>query len=206
MLLALTQWLAQDVRTFSVFNYITLRAVLAAMTALFITFMLGPYMIRKLTAYKIGQSVRSDGPQTHLIKAGTPTMGGALILVAVGITTLLWGDLHNHYIWVVLLSTLGFGAIGWVDDYRKVVHRNPKGLSARAKMAGQSVLALIVGVYLLQHATTPAHTELIVPFFKTVAIPMAGFAFLLLCYLVIVGSSNAVNLTDGLDGLPLPPA
>ena len=205
MLLALTQWLAQDVRTFSVFNYITLRAVLAAMTALFITFMLGPYMIRKLTAYKIGQSVRSDGPQTHLIKAGTPTMGGALILVAVGITTLLWGDLHNHYIWVVLLSTLGFGAIGWVDDYRKVVHRNPKGLSARAKMSGQSVLALIVGVYLLQHATTPAHTELIVPFFKTVAIPMAGFAFLLLCYLVIVGSSNAVNLTDGLDGLAIMP-
>ena len=205
MLLALTQWLAQDVRTFSVFNYITLRAVLAAMTALFITFMLGPFMIRKLTAYKIGQSVRSDGPQTHLIKAGTPTMGGALILVAVGITTLLWGDLHNHYIWVVLLSTLGFGAIGWVDDYRKVVHRNPKGLSARAKMAGQSVLALIVGVYLLQHATTPAHTELIVPFFKTVAIPMAGFAFLLLCYLVIVGSSNAVNLTDGLDGLAIMP-
>ena len=205
MLLALTQWLAQDVRTFSVFNYITLRAVLAAMTALFITFMLGPYMIRKLTAYKIGQSVRSDGPQTHLIKAGTPTMGGALILVAVGITTLLWGDLHNHYIWVVLLSTLGFGAIGWVDDYRKVVHRNPKGLSARAKMAGQSVLALIVGVYLLQHATTPAHTELIVPFFKTVAIPMVGFAFLLLCYLVIVGSSNAVNLTDGLDGLAIMP-
>jgi phospho-N-acetylmuramoyl-pentapeptide-transferase len=205
MLLALTQWLAQDVRTFSVFNYITLRAVLAAMTALFITFMLGPFMIRKLTAYKIGQSVRSDGPQTHLIKAGTPTMGGALILVAVGITTLLWGDLHNHYIWVVLLSTLGFGAIGWVDDYRKVVHRNPKGLSARAKMAGQSVLALIVGVYLLQHATTPAHTELIVPFFKTVAIPLAGFVFLLLCYLVIVGSSNAVNLTDGLDGLAIMP-
>ncbi len=205
MLLALTQWLAQDVRTFSVFNYITLRAVLAAMTALFITFMLGPFMIRKLTAYKIGQSVRSDGPQTHLIKAGTPTMGGALILVAIGITTLLWGDLHNHYIWVVLLSTLGFGAIGWVDDYRKVVHRNPKGLSARAKMAGQSVLALIVGFYLLQNATTPAHTELIVPFFKTVAIPMAGFAFVLVCYLVIVGSSNAVNLTDGLDGLAIMP-
>jgi len=205
MLLALTQWLAQDVRTFSVFNYITLRAVLSAMTALFITFLLGPFMIRKLTAYKIGQSVRSDGPQTHLIKAGTPTMGGALILVAIGITTLLWGDLRNHYIWVVLLSTLGFGAIGWVDDYRKVVHRNPKGLSARAKMSGQSVIALVVGVYLLQHATTPAHTEMIVPFFKNIAIPMAGFVFIVVSYLVIVGSSNAVNLTDGLDGLAIMP-
>lgn len=205
MLLELAQWLAQDIRAFSVFNYITLRAVLSAMTALLITFMLGPYMIRKLTAYKIGQSVRSDGPQTHLIKAGTPTMGGALILVAVGITTLLWGDLQNHYIWVVLLTTLGFGAIGWVDDYRKVVHRNPKGLSARAKMAGQSVIALIVGIYLLQHAATPAHTDLIVPFFKTVAIPLGGFAFVVLCYLVIVGSSNAVNLTDGLDGLAIMP-
>ena len=205
MLLALAQWLAQDVRTFSVFNYITLRAVLSALTALFITFMLGPYMIRKLTAYKIGQSVRSDGPQTHLVKAGTPTMGGALILVAIGITTLLWGDLRNHYIWVVLLSTLGFGAIGWVDDYRKVVHRNPKGLSARAKMAGQSVIALIVGVYLLQHATTLAHTELIVPFFKSVAIPLGGFVFVVLSYMVIVGSSNAVNLTDGLDGLAIMP-
>ncbi|MFA6903030.1 MAG: phospho-N-acetylmuramoyl-pentapeptide-transferase [Gallionellaceae bacterium] len=205
MLLALAQWLAQDIRAFSVFNYITLRAVLSAMTALFITFMLGPYMIRKLTAYKIGQSVRSDGPQTHLIKAGTPTMGGALILVAVGVTTLLWGDLRNQYVWLVLLSTLGFGAIGWVDDYRKVVHRNPKGLSARAKMAGQSVIALIVGIYLLQHATTPAHTDLIVPFFKTVAIPLGGFAFVVLCYLVIVGSSNAVNLTDGLDGLAIMP-
>jgi phospho-N-acetylmuramoyl-pentapeptide-transferase len=205
MLLALTQWLAQDIRAFSVFNYITLRAVLSAMTALFITFLLGPYMIRKLTAYKIGQSVRTDGPQTHLVKAGTPTMGGALILMAVAITTLLWGDLNNQYIWVVLITTLGFGTIGWVDDYRKVVHRNPKGLSARAKMAGQSVLALLVGVYLWQHATTPAHTEMIVPFFKTVAIPLGATAFIVLAYLVIVGSSNAVNLTDGLDGLAIMP-
>ena len=127
MLLALAQWLAQDVRFFSVFNYITLRTVLAAMTALVISFLVGPAMIRKLAAYKIGQSVRSDGPQTHLVKAGTPTMGGALILTSIAITTLLWGDLHNHYVWVVLLTTLGFGVIGWVDDYRKVVHRNPKG-------------------------------------------------------------------------------
>ncbi|HYN60200.1 MAG TPA: phospho-N-acetylmuramoyl-pentapeptide-transferase [Rubrivivax sp.] len=205
MLLALTQWLAQDIRTFSVFNYITLRAVLSALTALLITFMLGPYMIRKLTAYKIGQSVRSDGPQTHLIKAGTPTMGGALILVAIGITTLLWGDLRNHYIWVVLLTTLGFGAIGWVDDYRKVVHRNPKGLSARAKMAGQSVIALAVAVYLWQNASLPAHTELIVPFFKFMVFPLGVVAFIVMAYLVIVGTSNAVNLTDGLDGLAIMP-
>ncbi|HUX90948.1 MAG TPA: phospho-N-acetylmuramoyl-pentapeptide-transferase [Gallionellaceae bacterium] len=205
MLLALTQWLAQDIRTFSVFNYITLRAVLSALTALLITFMLGPYMIRKLTAYKIGQSVRSDGPQTHLVKAGTPTMGGALILVAIGITTLLWGDLQNHYIWVVLLTTLGFGAIGWVDDYRKVVHRNPKGLSARAKMAGQSIIALAVAVYLWQNASLPAHTELIVPFFKLMVYPLGMVAFIVLAYLVIVGTSNAVNLTDGLDGLAIMP-
>jgi phospho-N-acetylmuramoyl-pentapeptide-transferase len=205
MLLALTQWLGEGIRTFNVFEYITLRAVMAAMTALFITFLLGPNMIRKLTAYKIGQSVRTDGPQTHLAKAGTPTMGGALILVSVAITTLLWGDLHNQYVWMVLVSTLGFGAIGWVDDYRKVVHRNPKGLSAKAKMFWQSIFALIVGVYLWTHATTPAHTELIVPFFKSVAIPLGGFTFIVVSYLVIVGSSNAVNLTDGLDGLAIMP-
>ena len=205
MLLALAQWLAQDIRTFSVFNYITLRAVLSALTALLITFMLGPFMIRKLTAYKIGQSVRSDGPQTHLVKAGTPTMGGALILVAIGITTLLWGDLRNQYIWVVLLTTLGFGAIGWVDDYRKVVHRNPKGLSARAKMAGQSVIALAVAAYLWQHASLPAHTQLIVPFFKLIVFPLGVVSFVVLAYLVIVGTSNAVNLTDGLDGLAIMP-
>jgi phospho-N-acetylmuramoyl-pentapeptide-transferase len=205
MLLALTQWLAQDIRAFSVFNYITLRAVLAAMTALFITFMLGPYMIRKLTAYKIGQSVRNDGPQTHLVKAGTPTMGGALILVAIGITTLLWGDLHNHYVWVVLITTLGFGAIGWVDDYRKVVHRNPKGLSAKAKMFWQSLLALAVGIYLWQNSSLPAHTELIVPFFKLWVVQLGLVAFIVLTYLVIVGTSNAVNLTDGLDGLAIMP-
>ena len=145
---------ATDMRTFNVFNYITLRAVLAAMTALFFGFIVGPAMIRKLTAMKIGQSVRTDGPQTHLVKAGTPTMGGALILASVAMTTLLWGDLHNHYIWVVLFTTLGVGAIGWVDDYRKVVHRNPKGLSARAKMFWQSLIALAVGVYLWQHAST----------------------------------------------------
>jgi phospho-N-acetylmuramoyl-pentapeptide-transferase len=205
MLLALAQWLAQDVRFFSVFNYITLRTVLAAMTALFISFMVGPAMIRKLTAYKIGQSVRNDGPQTHLVKAGTPTMGGALILISIAVTTLLWGDLHNHYVWVVLLTTLGFGVIGWVDDYRKVVHRNPKGLSAKAKMFWQSIIAIIAGVYLWQAATLPAHTELIVPFFKLVTLQLSAVVFITLAYLVIVGTSNAVNLTDGLDGLAIMP-
>jgi phospho-N-acetylmuramoyl-pentapeptide-transferase len=193
------------VRTFSVFNYITLRAVLSAMTALFISFMVGPAMIRRLTAMNIGQSVRDDGPQTHLVKAGTPTMGGALILTSIAVTTLLWGDLRNPYIWVVLLTTLGMGAIGWVDDYRKVVHRNPKGLSARVKMYWQSLIALTAGIYLWQHSSLPAHTELIVPFFKYLVFPLSAFTFIVLVYLVIVGSSNAVNLTDGLDGLAIMP-
>jgi phospho-N-acetylmuramoyl-pentapeptide-transferase len=207
LLLALTQWLATatDIRTFNVFHYVTLRAVLAAMTALFFGFIVGPAMIRKLAAMKIGQAVRTDGPQTHLVKSGTPTMGGALILASVAVTTLLWGDLHNDYIWVVLLTTLGVGAIGWVDDYRKVVHRNPKGLSAGAKMFWQSLIALAAGIYLLKTASTPAHTELIVPFFKSVAIPLGAVGFIVLTYLVIVGSSNAVNLTDGLDGLAIMP-
>jgi len=205
MLLALAQWLAQDVRFFSVFSYITLRAVLAAMTALLISFVVGPAMIRKLTAYKIGQSVRSDGPQTHLVKAGTPTMGGALILVSIAITTLLWGDLQNHYVWVVLFTTMGFGVIGWVDDYRKVVHRNPKGLSAKAKMSWQSIIALLVGAYLWNTATLPEHTELIVPFLKFLVFPLPAFMFIVLAYFVIVGTSNAVNLTDGLDGLAILP-
>ncbi|MDP2144701.1 MAG: phospho-N-acetylmuramoyl-pentapeptide-transferase [Gallionella sp.] len=205
MLLALAQSLSQDIRFFNVFNYITLRAVLAAMTALLISFMVGPAMIRKLAAMKIGQSVRTDGPQTHLVKAGTPTMGGALILTSVAITTLLWGDLHNAYIWVVLFATLGVGAIGWVDDYRKVVHRNPKGLSAGAKMFWQSLVALAVGIYLWKTSTLPAQTELIVPFFKYLVFPLGALAFIVLVYLVIVGSSNAVNLTDGLDGLAILP-
>ena len=205
MLLALAQWLAQDIRFFSVFNYITLRTVLAAMTALGISFMVGPAMIRKLTAYKIGQSVRNDGPQTHLVKAGTPTMGGALILTSIAITTLLWGDLHNKYVWAVLLCTLGFGVIGWVDDYRKVVYRNPKGLSAKAKIFWQSLIAISVGIYLLKIASEPAHTELIVPFMKFLVFPLPALLFVMMTYLVIVGSSNAVNLTDGLDGLAIMP-
>ena len=156
MLLALANWVASDVRTFNVFGYITLRAVLATMTALMISFLVGPKMIRKLAQYKIGQSVRDDGPQTHLTKAGTPTMGGALILVSILITTLLWADLRNRFIWVVLLVTIGFGAIGWIDDYRKVVHRNPKGLSARGKLLWQSVIALIAAIYLAFSVSSPS--------------------------------------------------
>ena len=205
MLHALAQYLAQDVRAFNVFGYITLRAVLASMTALAISFFVGPTMIRKLTDYKIGQSVRDDGPQTHLIKAGTPTMGGALILVAIAITTLLWADLRNHYVWIALLTTLGFGVVGWIDDYRKIVHRNPKGLSAKSKFLGQSIVAFIAGTYLAFSAELPAQTELIVPFFKTVAIPLGAIGFIFLTYFVVVGTSNAVNLTDGLDGLAIMP-
>ena len=205
MLLMLSQWLAQDISAFNVFSYITMRTMMAALTALAISFVVGPYMIRKLTDYKIGQSVRDDGPQTHLIKAGTPTMGGALILVSIVITTLLWADLSNRYIWVVLLTTIGFGVIGWVDDYRKVVHRNSKGLSARAKFFWQSVIAFAVAYYLVSTAELPAQTDLIVPFFKDIAIPMGVAGFVALTYLVIVGTSNAVNLTDGLDGLAIMP-
>ena len=205
MLLMLTQWLAQDVRAFSVFNYITLRAVLATLTALLISFIVGPSMIRKLTAYKIGQSVRDDGPRSHLTKAGTPTMGGALILVSIAVTTLLWADLRNRYVWVVLAVTLGFGIVGWVDDYRKVVHRNPKGLSARSKFFWQSVIGLVAALFLATTATIPAQTELIVPFFKQVAYPLGLVGFVVMSYFVIVGTSNAVNLTDGLDGLAILP-
>jgi phospho-N-acetylmuramoyl-pentapeptide-transferase len=205
MLLELAQWLASDIRLFNVFSYITLRTVLAALTALVISFIVGPTMIRKLTAYKIGQAVRDDGPQTHLVKAGTPTMGGALILVSIAITTLLWADLSNRYVWIVLITTLGFGMIGWVDDYRKVVYRNPKGLSARAKLFWQSAIAILVALYLVLTAELPAQTTLIVPFFKQVAVPLGVTGFVVLAYFVIVGTSNAVNLTDGLDGLAIMP-
>jgi phospho-N-acetylmuramoyl-pentapeptide-transferase len=205
MLLEIAQWLAKDIRVFNVFNYITLRAVLAALTALVISFLVGPAMIRKLAAYKIGQSVRDDGPQTHLVKAGTPTMGGALILVSIMVTTLLWADLENRFVWVVLLVTLGFGAIGWIDDYRKVVERNPNGLSARVKFFWQSVIGLAAAYFIAYSTHLPAQTQFIVPFFKEVAYPLGAFGFIAMTYCVIVGTSNAVNLTDGLDGLAIMP-
>jgi len=205
MLLELAQWLARDVRLFNVFNYITLRSVLACLTALAISLILGPYVIRKLTAYKIGQSVRSDGPQSHLTKAGTPTMGGALILVSVVVTTLLWGDLTNRFVWVVLGVTIAFGAIGWIDDYRKVVHRNPKGLSAKTKFFWQSVFGVAAACFIAFSTNLPAQTEFIVPFFKQIAYPLGWIGFVTMTYFVIVGTSNAVNLTDGLDGLAIMP-
>jgi len=205
MLFELSQWLSVEVRAFNVFTYITLRVVLAALTALAISFMVGPAMIRKLAAYKIGQAVRDDGPATHLIKKGTPTMGGALILVAVLVTTLLWADLRNRYVWLCLLTTIGFGAVGWVDDWRKVVRRNAKGLSAKAKFGWQSLIAIVAISYLAYSARLPQQTELIVPFFKTVAIPLGTAGFVILGYFVVVGTSNAVNLTDGLDGLAILP-
>jgi phospho-N-acetylmuramoyl-pentapeptide-transferase len=205
MLLWLANHLAQDVRAFNVFSYLTLRAVMAALTALVISFIVGPAVIRKLTAYKIGQAVRDDGPKTHLVKAGTPTMGGALILVAIAITTLLWADLTNRFVWVTLVVTLGFGAIGWVDDWRKVVHRNPRGLPGRWKYLWQSVIGGAAALFLGLSSTLPAETQLIVPFFKQVAYPLGVWGFIALTYFVIVGTSNAVNLTDGLDGLAIMP-
>ncbi|MCA1925454.1 MAG: phospho-N-acetylmuramoyl-pentapeptide-transferase [Thiobacillus sp.] len=205
MLLWLFQQLGQDIRAFNVFNYLTLRAVLATLTALTISFIVGPAVIRKLTALKIGQSVRTDGPQTHLVKSGTPTMGGALILVSVTVTTLLWADLSNHYVWVALVTLVGFGVIGWVDDWRKVVEKNSRGLPSRWKYFWQSVIGLAVALYLWQSASLPSHTELIVPFVKHGTLALSAFAFIALTYFVIVGASNAVNLTDGLDGLAILP-
>jgi phospho-N-acetylmuramoyl-pentapeptide-transferase len=205
MLLWLANLLGESVRAFNVFNYITLRAVLATMTALFISFLLGPKVIRKLAELKVGQSVRSDGPQTHLVKAGTPTMGGTLILLSILITTLLWADLSNHYVWLVLAVTMATGVIGFIDDYKKVAQKNPKGLSGKAKLLGQSIIAISAGAYLAGTAHLPANTELIVPFFKQIAYPFGAVGFMVLTYFVIVGSSNAVNLTDGLDGLAIMP-
>ncbi len=228
MLLELTQWLSQDIRAFSVFNYITLRAVMATLTALLIGLAAGPALIRRLTAMKIGQAVRQDGPQTHLTKSGTPTMGGALLLIAVAAATLLWGDLSNRFVWAVLLVTLGFGWIGWVDDYRKVVHRDPRGMPARQKYFWQSLIGIVAAVYLAFAVPAqsnaqamqlfldwvmggfaidlPPKADLIVPFFKNVAYPLGVFGFIVLTYFVIVGTSNAVNLTDGADGLAIMPA
>jgi len=227
MLLWLTEFLSRDIRAFNVFSYLTLRAVLACMTALVISFVIGPRMIVWLARMKIGQSVRDDGPQTHLVKAGTPTMGGALILVSIIVTTLLWGDLENRFVWIVLVVTVGFGAVGWVDDWRKVVHRNPKGLSARTKLFWQSLIGLVAAVWLAFAISAPDNAQfakllvawvqsgfnvdlspkadLIVPLFKSITYPLGVWGFLALTYFVIVGTSNAVNLTDGLDGLAIMP-
>ena len=204
MLFHFAEYLQQYYSGFNVFNYLTLRAILGVLTALLISFVIGPYMIKKLSILKIGQTVRDDGPETHFSKAGTPTMGGTLILIAVTVATLLWADLGNRYIWVVIAVLASFGIIGWVDDYKKLIKQDPEGLKSRYKYFWQSLFAVVVSIYLFKTAS-PVERELIVPFFKNVAIPLGAVSFVVLSYFVIVGSSNAVNLTDGLDGLAILP-
>ena len=204
MLLELAAWLEDVLPGLGLFQYITFRAILATITALAVALLAGPAMIRRLAQYKVGQQIRSDGPQSHLSKAGTPTMGGALILVAVAVSTLLWADLSNRYVWIVLFVLVAFGAIGFVDDYKKLVLKDSRGLSARWKYLLQSVFGVAAAIWLYTTADVPAATELIVPVFKQIAIPL-GFAFPIVAYFWIVGFSNAVNLTDGLDGLAIMP-
>ena len=227
MLLILAQWLQDDFGAFRVFNYITFRAVLATLTALLICLVCGPWVIRKLSALKIGQAVRNDGPQSHLAKSGTPTMGGVLILLGIFISCMLWADLSNRFIWIVLLVTFGFGLIGWIDDYRKVTRQDPKGMSSREKFFWQTCIGLFAALYLAFSVSEvnnlkvlqlfldwiksgftldlPAKSNLYLPFMKEVSYPLGVFGFIILSFLVIVGSSNAVNLTDGLDGLVIMP-
>ena len=227
MLLWLANLFASEFRGLTAINYITLRSVLACATAMTFALAMGPRMIRWLLTMKIGQSVRSDGPQSHLAKQGTPTMGGAMVLTSIAISTLLWADLSNRFVWIVLFVMVGFGAIGWVDDYRKVVHKNPKGMSAKEKLFWQAFIGIVASTYLafavsapstsrifdlilswVQSGFTnelPSKADLIVPFFKNIAYPLGVFGFITLTWFVIVGTSNAVNLTDGLDGLAIMP-
>lgn len=227
MLLWLAQFFQQDMGVLRIFGYISFRAVFATLTALSIGLAAGPAVIRLLTRLKVGQAVRTDGPQTHLVKSGTPTMGGLLILIAIAVSALLWCDLSNRFVWVVLIVTMGFGVIGWVDDYRKVVYKNPNGMSSREKYFWQSVIGLASAVYLAFAVSgqsnfevwhlfvewvksgfsmdLPPKADFIIPFFKMVSYPLGVWGFIALTYFVIVGTSNAVNLTDGLDGLTIMP-
>ena len=227
MLLVLAQWLQEDFSFFRVFNYITFRAVMATVTALLIGLAAGPWVIRKLTALKMGQAVRTDGPQTHLVKSGTPTMGGVLILIGIFVSCILWADLSNRFIWIVMIVTFGFGLVGWVDDYRKVAYKDPKGMASREKFFWQTLIGLFAAIYLAFSVSEvnnlkvlqlffdwlrsgfalnlPAKSNLLIPFVKEVSYPLGVLGFIILSYLVIVGSSNAVNLTDGLDGLVIMP-
>ncbi len=230
MLFSLSQWLttlSPEFGFFRVFQYITFRAVMAALTSLLIGLAFGPWVIRRLTALKIGQPIREYGVQEHIVKSGTPTMGGVLILIGIGVSTLLWFDWSNRFVWIVMVVTLGFGAIGWVDDWRKVVHKNPEGMASKEKYFWQSLIGLVAALYLAFSVSEtsnlrvlelflrwvqsgfsndlPPKADLIVPFFKTISYPLGVFGFILLTYFVIVGASNAVNLTDGLDGLAIMP-
>ena len=230
MLINLAQWLqtlSPEFGFFRVFQYLTFRAVMAALTALLIGLIAGPFVIRRLVALKIGQPIREYAMQTHLSKSGTPTMGGVLVLLAIAIATLLWADLSNRFVWIVMLVTLGFGAIGWADDWRKVVHKDPEGMPSRDKYLWQSLVGLVAALYLVFSISEssnlrvlelflswvqsgfdvnlPPKAGLLLPFFKEVSYPLGVFGFVILTYLVIVGSSNAVNLTDGLDGLAIMP-
>src|ERR1700678_1968506 len=206
MLLYLTEYLAHRYSGFHVFQYLTLRGILAAMTALAIAMVIGPHMISALSRYQVGQQVRSDGPKTHLRKSGTPTMGGGLMLAAMVVGTLLWADLSSRFVWMLIGTTLAFGGIGFYDDYLKLVIGNSKGLPARYKYLAQSVAALCAAFSLHSLHQSTAETSLYVPFFKTVAVPLSTAGFVAYAYFVIVGTSNAVNLTDGLDGLAIMPA
>jgi phospho-N-acetylmuramoyl-pentapeptide-transferase len=204
MLLYLTQYLAQYESGFNVFNYLTMRAILGALTALVLSFIIGPRMIKRLSVNQLGQPVRDDGPATHLLMAGTPTMGGALILTAIAASTVLWADLENTYVWIVLFVTLSFGAIGYIDDYKKLVLQDPAGISAGQKFFWQSSAALVAAIALYVTATDEVQTSLLIPYFKDLAIPLGLFQ-VVVTYFFIVGFSNAVNLTDGLDGLAIMP-
>mgnify|MGYP001551158048 FL=1 len=230
MLLSLAQWLqtvSPEFGFFRVFQYITFRAVMAALTALLIGLAFGPFVIRRLAALKIGQPIRANGVETHHVKSGTPTMGGVLILIGIGVSTLLWFDWSNRFVWIVMVVTVGFGAIGWVDDWRKVVQKNSDGMPSGEKYFWQSVIGLVAALYLAFSVSEtsnlrvlelfirwiqsgfsndlPPKADLIVPFFKTISYPLGVFGFIALTYFVIVGASNAVNLTDGLDGLAIMP-
>jgi phospho-N-acetylmuramoyl-pentapeptide-transferase len=205
MLLLLTDYLAHFHPIFNVFSYLTLRAILGVLTALMFSFLVGPVLIRRLAILKVGQNVRNDGPLSHLTKAGTPTMGGTLILAAILIATLLWSDLHNRYVWILIGVTTAFGAIGFVDDYKKLVLKNSKGLSARSKYFWQSLFGVGVACALYYSHTGVAEVDYIVPLLKHVSVSL-GVLFIVITYLVVVGTSNAVNLSDGLDGLAIMPA
>ncbi len=204
MLYHLFEHLSRDFSFLNVFRYLTFRGILGVLTALVISFWIGPGMIRRLGYRQLSQTIRQDGPESHLAKAGTPTMGGALLLVAITISTLLWADLTNRFVWTVLLTTLAFGAIGFIDDYKKIITKDPRGIGARSKFFWQSVVGLAASLFLYYSATSAAETQLIVPVFKHVAIHL-GPTFVILSYLMIVGFSNAVNFTDGLDGLAILP-